>query len=266
MSQARLLRSPRASNAGPPKANSRAPTGSSRSSTIPTAIRASKDAEEKFKEAAEAYAVLCRSAEARGLRSLRARRPRRPGRGRLRPVHLRRLRGHPRRARRRLRVRRPVRRRTPARRAAARRRTCATTSRSPSRKRRAAARRRSRFPRAEACDTCKGSGAAAGSGPTTCPSVPGTRPAAVPAGILYGGAHVHTVPRRRQGDRQALRDLPRRRVACRKERKLTVKHPAGHRDRAAASAARRGRARRAGRAAGRPVRRPSGAGPRVLPA
>ena len=29
------------------------------------------------------------------------------------------------------------------------------------------------FPRAEACDTCKGSGAAAGSGPTTCPSCQG---------------------------------------------------------------------------------------------
>ena len=80
------------------------------------------EAEEKFKEAAEAYAVLADAAEAQSLRPFRpCRRDERGRRGRLRPDDFRRLLRHLFRPRRRLRLRRPVRRTAAPRRAAARR-------------------------------------------------------------------------------------------------------------------------------------------------
>ena len=48
------------------------------------------------------------------------------------------------------------------------------------------------------------------------PAVQGSRPAALPAGLLHRGAHLRPVPRHRLGHRQALRDLPRAPDACRR--------------------------------------------------
>ena len=81
-----------------------------------------KAAEEKFKEAAEAYAVLADPAEAEPVRSVRTRgrERRRRRRRRVRSVGLLRLRRCARRPRRYLRVRRPLRRNAPAWRPAAR--------------------------------------------------------------------------------------------------------------------------------------------------
>ena len=59
------------------------------------------------------------------------------------------------------------------------------------------------------------------------PAVPGHRPAALSAGILHGRAHLRPVPRRRQGDHQAVPGLQRRRHRVEQQRKLTVKIPAG---------------------------------------
>ncbi len=81
------------------------------------------------------------------------------------------------------------------------------------------------FPRAESCETCQGTGAAAGSGPTRA-RLQRPRPAALPAGLFHRRADVRSVPRHRPGHRQAV-------PACHgegratKERKLTVKIPAG---------------------------------------
>ena len=202
-----------------------------------------KDAEEKFKEAAEAYAVLADTREAEPVRPLRPCGRRRRRQRRLRPLGLRRLRGHPRRPRRHLRLRRRLRRRAPARRSAARMPICATTSRSAFEESAKGAETTIQIPRAEACDTCKGSGAAPGTGPTTCPTVPWTRAAPLPAGVLHRRADLRPVPRHWQGDRQAVRDVPRRRPRVR-ERKLDGQDSRGHRDGPAPATLRRRRTRR----------------------
>jgi molecular chaperone DnaJ len=82
------------------------------------------------------------------------------------------------------------------------------------------------FPRAEACDTCHGSGAAAGSGPTTCPTCGGR-------GQLRYQQGFFTVARTCGQCRGAGKVIGKPCVACRgegrvmKDRKLTVKIPPG---------------------------------------
>ena len=104
-----------------------------------------KAAEEKFKEAAEAYAGARRHRQASHVRPLRPRGARRRGHRRVRSNRLHRLRGHPRRAWRHLRHRRDVRSDSGGAAGRSAAPTCATTSRSPSTSRPRASRPRSRF-------------------------------------------------------------------------------------------------------------------------
>lgn len=82
------------------------------------------------------------------------------------------------------------------------------------------------FPRAEACDTCKGTGAAAGSGPTVCPSCQGRGQQRYQQGFF-------TVARTCSQCRGAGKIIARPCGTCRgdgrvpKDRKLTVRIPAG---------------------------------------
>ena len=82
------------------------------------------------------------------------------------------------------------------------------------------------FPRAEACDTCKGSGAAAGSGPTTCPSCQGRGQQRYQQGFF-------TVARTCAQCRGSGKVIAKPCATCQgqgrvpKDRKLTVRIPAG---------------------------------------
>jgi molecular chaperone DnaJ len=82
------------------------------------------------------------------------------------------------------------------------------------------------FPRAEACDTCKGSGAAAGTGPTTCPSCQGRGQQRYQQGFF-------TVARTCAQCRGTGKIIAKPCATCRgqgrvpKDRKLTVRIPAG---------------------------------------
>ena len=98
------------------------------------------------------------------------------------------------------------------------------------------------------------------------PAVPRARAGALPAGLLHRRAHLRAVPRHRQGHRQAVRRPAAATAASRSERKMTVKIPAGHRDRPAAAAQGEGEAGTRGGPAGRSLRRRPRAGARVLPA
>ena len=182
-----------------------------------------------------------RSAEARRLRSLRPCGRQRAGR--LRSVHLRRLRGHPRRPGRSLRLRRRVRRRPAAGWTAAGR---APPLRPRDLVRGVGARRpkrRSSFPRAESCDTCRGSGAAPGSTPTTCPACGGR-------GQLRYQQGFFTVARTCHQCRGVGQVITKPCATCHGEGRITKRaqahreDPGRHRHRSAAAAARRGRARR----------------------
>jgi molecular chaperone DnaJ len=82
------------------------------------------------------------------------------------------------------------------------------------------------FPRAEACETCKGSGAAAGSGPTTCPSCQGRGQQRYQQGFF-------TVARTCTQCRGAGKVIAKPCATCHgqgrvpRDRKLTVRIPAG---------------------------------------
>ena len=68
----------------------------------------------------------------------------------------------------------------------------------------------SRFRGRRRARPARGTGAAAGLEADDVPAVPGPRPAPLPAGLLHRRAHVRPVPRHRLDHRQAVRDLPRR--------------------------------------------------------
>ena len=87
----------------------------------------------------------------------------------------------------------------------------ATTSRSSSSSRPRASKRPSRFRGTRRCETCKGSRRRARHLADDVSAVPRHRPAALSAGVLHRRADVRPMPRRRQGDHQAVPDLPRRR-------------------------------------------------------
>ncbi len=155
-----------------------------------------KKAEEQFKEAAEAYAVLADTDKRHMYDRFGHAGPGRRRHRRVRPQRLHRLRGHPRRPGRRVRIRRHLRRRTPARRPAARRRSALRPGdfvRGIGQGHRDGAAdppagyvrdlpRQRRGRRFEADHV---------------PAVQGPRPAALPAGLLHRGAHLRSVPRHR---------------------------------------------------------------------
>ena len=126
------------------------------------------------------------------------------------PDRLHRLRGHPRRPRRHLRLRRYVRRRPAARRPAARRRPAL---RPRDLVRRVGEGRRDDDPDSAAAKRARpasGNGAAPGSQADDVPAVPGPRPAALSAGLLHRRAHLRPVPRHRHDHQPSRARLPRR--------------------------------------------------------
>ena len=73
--------------------------------------------------------------------------------------------------------------------------------------------------------------------PSDLPAVPRPRAGPLPAGLLHRRADVPAVPRRRPRDHQAVHGRAAAPATCRAQRKLTVKIPAGHRQRPAAAPA-----------------------------
>ncbi len=63
------------------------------------------------------------------------------------------------------------------------------------------------IPRQEACETCAGTGAAAGLEADDLSAMPRPRPAPLPAGLLHRRPHLRSVPRHRQRHRQAVRHV-----------------------------------------------------------
>ncbi len=120
------------------------------------------------------------------------------------------------------------------------------------------------IPRHEECETCKGSGAAAGSSPTTCPQCRGQGQVRFQQGFF-------TVARTCPQCRGAGRIIAKPCAPCHgsgHDRSRAQDHgqdPTRHRDRAAASAAGRRRSGRRRRPAGPPVCRRPRPGARVLP-
>ena len=213
-------------------------------------------AEERFKEAAEAYSVLADTQKRGALRPLRSsgRERGRQRRRRLRSERLRRLRGHPRWPWQH--VRRPVRWRwPPAWRPAARRR-------SPIRPRdlvRRVGERRANHdsdsPSGKLRDVPR-IGVCARILREHVSRLSGTRPGSVPAGILHRRAHLSAVSRRRQNRHQAVHRVPGR-WTRRPRTQDSGEDPRRHLDRTAAASAGRRRSRIRRRAIRPPVCRRS---------
>ena len=181
------------------------------------------EAEEKFKEASEAYEVLSRPGEA-GHATTASATPGNPFEGfggRRLPgrQHQRHLRGHLRRH-----LRRAARRRRPGDATAAR--TCATTWRSPSRRRRSAARSKVTIPRPK---TLRARARAPGSKSGARPSLPHLRRrgrGALHPGLLRGlAAPCNRVRRHGQRGRRPLRASAGARARCDGERRLDGEDP-----------------------------------------
>jgi molecular chaperone DnaJ len=83
-----------------------------------------------------------------------------------------------------------------------------------------------RIPRLEACDTCKGSGAAAGSQPETCFNVRRNRSGSLSAGLLLRREDVSRLHAARTRDQESVRGLQRHRT-CRTRETMEVNIPAG---------------------------------------
>ena len=129
--------------------------------------------------------------------------------------------------------------------------TCATTSTSASRRRPSAPRRRSRSPAPRRCETCSGSGRRAGHRARHLPHLRRRGPGHLPAGLLQRGAHLRPLPRQRADRGQALPAPAAARASVAVERTLQIKIPAGVDTGSQLRIARRGRggsARRARRA------------------
>ena len=170
--QARLLRGPRGRARPRRTRKSRARTASWRSSTTRIAIPATRSGG-TLQGGGRSLRGARRHRQAPHVRPLRPRRPGRRRHGRLRSQRLHRVRGHPRRPRRHLRSRRHLRRQAAA--AAGPQRGAdlrydLEISFEESAK---GAEIALQIPRQEQCETCRGSGAAAGSKPTTCPQCQG---------------------------------------------------------------------------------------------
>ena len=71
------------------------------------------------------------------------------------------------------------------------------------------------IPRHETCETCRGSGAAAGLRPDAVPAVPRHGSAALSAGVLHRRADLRSVPGQREDHHQAVRHVPRARARSR---------------------------------------------------
>ena len=183
------------------------------------------EAEEKFKEAKEAYEVAVRRAEARGLRPVRPRRRRRACGAAVAAGFdpRRRLRRHLRR-----RVRRHLRRRPPRRPLAgvSAAPTCATNWSSTCEQAVFGDTVEIDVPTLVECETCNGSGAAKGSKPIDLRDLPRRRPGAHAAGLLPDAADLPALPRPRP-DRQEPCDTCRGQGRVRKQKTLSVKVPAG---------------------------------------
>ena len=145
--------------------------------------------------------------------------------------------------------------------------TCATTSRSRSTKSARGTETTIQIPRAGTVrDVRAAPGAAPGSRRPPARTCHGPRPDPLPAGLLHGRAHMRPVRRRRPDHRQAVRRRAAARAAIDAGAQAHRQDPGGHRDRPAPAPVRRGRGRHGRRAAGRPLRRRARAGARVLPA
>ena len=183
-------------------------------------------AEERFKEAAEAYAVLADTEKrARYDRFGHAGVSAAAGARRIRSVGLHRLRRHPRRPRRHLRLRRSLRRRRRRggpQRGADLRYDLEIAFEESAR----GAETTIQIPRQENCETCNGSGAAPGSSPTVCPQCRGQGQVRLQHGFL---TVARTCPQCRGNGQIITKPCQTCRGAGRvtKERKITVKIPPG---------------------------------------
>ena len=120
------------------------------------------------------------------------------------------------------------------------------------------------IPREETCETCSGTGAAPGTSAETCAQCQGSGQLRYQQGFLTVARTVLELPRHRQDDRQAVPDLPRRRT--RRPRALADGQDSRrYRHRTTDAPLRRRRARQRGRTLRRSLRRRPRPGAPVLP-
>jgi curved DNA-binding protein CbpA len=121
------------------------------------------------------------------------------------------------------------------------------------------------IPRQENCETLPGIRLGTRIDPANLLAVPRPGTGSFSAGILHGGPHLPTMPRRRQGHHQGMHHVPRRWTAHARE-KADGQDSRRHRHWSAVTAAGRRRIGNSRRTGGSSLRRRPGAGARVLPA